>query len=290
VQYACGDQGIKNHKKIMFLFLGFGLGLRKEHYQHVLKNWPQTDWFEAMTEDFLLPGSWHLPILEKVRERYPVALHGVSLSLGGTDPLSKEYLKSLKRLVRRIRPALISDHLSWSKINGHHLHELLPMPYTEQALKHVVRRIRHVQDALGEQILIENVCSYLKWKNYSMAEWEFLGQVAVEADCKILLDINNIYISSLNHSFDPKVYIQKIPSGRIAQFHLGGHLRQGAYMIDSHDHPVADAVWKLYSFAQMAHGGISTSIEWDDKLPSFERLQEEAETADRLYRRKIDGG
>ncbi|MBI3541463.1 MAG: DUF692 domain-containing protein, partial [Deltaproteobacteria bacterium] len=185
-----------------FPFLGFGLGLRTKHYPYILKNWPSVDWFEIISETFMGAGGRPLYVLDKIRERYPVVMHGVSLSIGSTDPLNKDYLKKLKELAHRVQPAWISDHLCWTGVNGHNLHDLLPLPYTEETIRHVSQRIRQVQDFLGRQILIENVSSYMTYTQSLMTEWEFLKNIAEEADCKVLLDINNIYVSSVNHRFD----------------------------------------------------------------------------------------
>ncbi len=263
-------------------FLGFGVGLRRPHYGYVLDNRPTMDWFEVISENFMIAGGRPLEVLEQVRERYPIVLHGVSMSLGSTDALNREYLRDLARLTRRFEPAWISDHLCWTGVGGHNLHDLIPLPYTEEALRHVARRIREVQGILERLILIENVSSYMEFTISTLSEWEFLAAVAEEADCGILLDINNIYVSAFNHRFDPLAYIDAIPVNRVAQFHLAGHSDHGTYLLDTHDHPVCDAVWSLYEYAVRRFGEVSTLIEWDDNIPQFEEL---AATADEARRR-----
>jgi uncharacterized protein (UPF0276 family) len=266
-----------------FPFLGCGVGLRRPHYTHVIENRPAMDWFEVISENFMVAGGRPLEVLERVREHYPVVLHGVSLSLGSTDALNHNYLRELARLARRFEPAWISDHLCWNGVGGHNLHDLIPLPYTEEALNHVARRIRAVQEILERRILIENVSSYMEFTSSTMSEWEFLGAVADEADCGILLDINNIYVSAFNHRFDPLVYIDAIPVDRVVQFHLAGHSDHGAYLLDTHDHPVCDEVWALYGHAVRRFGVVSTLLEWDDKIPEFAELAATAEQARRRF-------
>jgi uncharacterized protein len=256
-----------------FPFLGFGIGLRRQHYAHVIGTHPRIDWFEVISENFMVPGGKPLHLLEKIREWYPVVLHGVSMSLGSTDPLNQEYLNGLRDLSRRFEPAWISDHLCWTGVGGHNLHDLLPLPYTEEALFWVARRIQHVQDVLERSILIENVSSYMSFEHSTMAEWEFLGAVAEEADCGILLDINNIYVNAFNHGFDPALYVRSVPLERVAQFHLAGHSNCGAYLLDTHDHPISPEVWELHELAIRRFGKVSALIEWDDRIPEFPILQ-----------------
>jgi uncharacterized protein (UPF0276 family) len=262
-------------------FLGFGVGLRRPHYSHVLEGRPAMDWFEVIAENFMVAGGRPLEVLEQVRERYPIVLHGVSMSLGTTDELNREYLRDLARLARRFEPAWVSDHLCWTGVEGHNLHDLIPLPYTEEALRHVARRIREVQSILERRILIENVSSYMEFTISTLSEWEFLSAVAEEADCGILLDINNIYVSAFNHRFDPLIHIDAIPVNRVAQFHLAGHSNHGTYLLDTHDQPVCDAVWSLYEYAVRRFGEVSTLIEWDDNIPKFVELAATAEEAHR---------
>jgi uncharacterized protein (UPF0276 family) len=262
-----------------FPFLGFGVGLRRPHYTDVLAKQPPMDWFEVISENFMVAGGRPLEVLDRVREHYPIVMHGVSMSLGSTDAFNREYLSDLARLVQRFEPAWISDHLCWTGVGGHNLHDLVPLPYTEEALRHVVRRIREVQEILERPILIENVSSYLEFTSSKFSEWEFLATVADEADCGILLDINNIYVNAFNHRFDPLAYIDAIPAQRVVQFHLAGHSDHGKYLLDTHDHPVREEVWTLYEYAVRRFGEISTLIERDDNIPEFAELAAAAEEA-----------
>ena len=260
-------------------YLGFGLGLRTDHYSDILENHPDIDWFEILTENYLVPGGKPLYYLDKVKEHYPIVMHGVSMSIGSTDPLDFDYLKQVKELAFRVQAKWVSDHLCWTGVQQKNMHDLLPLPYTEEALKHVVARIKQVQDFLGRQLLIENVSSYLTYSSSAMTEWDFLREVALRADCLILLDINNIYVSSFNHGFDPQEYLAGIPKERVQQFHLAGHTNNGDHIIDTHDHPVINAVWDLYAKALKQYGKISTMIERDDHIPALPILLEELEQA-----------
>jgi len=255
---------------------GFGLGLRPPHYEALLNEGSErargVDWLEVVTENYVVPGGKPLDMLEQIRARYPLVMHGVSLSIGSTDPLDREYLSAVRALSRRIEPAWISDHLCWTGVGGRNLHDLLPLPYNEEALAHVVSRVGQVQDALGRQLLLENVSSYLTYQESDMSEWEFLSEVAERADCAILLDINNIYVSSVNHGFDPKIYLHAMPKKRVRQFHLAGHSDEGGHLIDTHDHPIAPPVWDLYARAIEFFGEVPTMIERDDNIPPLERI------------------
>ena len=259
--------------------LGFGLGLRPDHYTDILSDRPRVDWFEAITENYLVPGGSPLHYLERVRSEFPVVLHGVSLSIGGMDPLDATYLRDLKLLASRIEPLWISDHLCWTGVSGLNLHDLLPLPYTEEALRHVVGRVRRVQDYLGRRILLENVSSYLTYSTSEMSEWEFLAGIAEQADCHLLLDVNNIYVSSVNHRFDPLAYLAGVPANRVRQIHLAGHQDNGSHIIDTHDAPVAPEVWDLYGHAVRRFGDVATMIERDDNIPELEVLVAELDTA-----------
>lgn len=263
-------------------FLGFGLGLRPDHYHEILTTNPQVDWFEILTENYLASGGKPRNYLDRIAERYPIVMHGVSLSIGSTDDLDYAYLKQLKSLANQIKPKWISDHLCWTGIRDLNMHDLLPLPYTEAALKHVVERIKIVQDYLGQQILIENVSSYLTYTDSEMSEWEFLSIIAHEADCNILLDINNIYVSSFNHKFDPLEYVRGIPAQRVYQIHLAGHSNQGNYILDTHDAAIIDAVWDLYRKALQITGIVSTMIERDDNIPSLDDLVTELNLARKI--------
>lgn len=260
-------------------YLGFGLGLRPVHYQDILNTHPPVDWFEAISEDYLGEGGNPLYYLRRVREMYPLVLHGVSLSIGSTDELDLEYLKKLKRLVNDIEPKWVSDHICWTGTQGVNLHDLLPLPYTEEAIKHVVSRVKQVQDYLGRQILLENVSSYITYNHSAMTEWEFLSEVVEQADCLLLLDINNIYVSSFNHRFNPHDYLNGIPKDRVQQFHLAGHLNLETHIIDTHDHDVIPDVWNLYEEALKKFGPISTMIERDANIPPLYDLIKELDQA-----------
>jgi uncharacterized protein (UPF0276 family) len=259
--------------------LGFGLGLRVEHYEAVLAEEPAVDWFEVLTENYLVPGGKPLDYLMRIRARYPLVMHGVSLSIGSTAPLDREYLRQLKSLAARVEPEWVSDHLCWTGVAGRNTHDLLPLPYTEEALAHVVERVRTVQDFLGRRILLENVSSYVAFRDSRLTEWEFLREVAERADCLILLDVNNIYVSAVNHEFEPLEYLGAIPAERVQQIHLAGHEDHGDYLVDTHDHPVPDPVWQLYAAAVRRIGAVSTMIERDDHIPPLAELCAELERA-----------
>jgi uncharacterized protein len=267
--------------------LGFGLGLRVTHYEAILATHPPVDWFEVLTENYLVPGGRPLHYLTRIRERYPLAMHGVSLSIGSSAPLDREYLRQLKALAQRIEPAWISDHLCWTGVAGRNTHDLLPLPYTEEALASVVERVRAVQDFLGRRILLENVSSYVAFGDSHLTEWQFLGEIARRADCLILLDVNNIYVSAVNHEFDPLEYLSAIPAERVQQIHLAGHEDHGDYLIDTHDHPVPDPVWELYASAVRRFGAVSTMIERDDRIPPLEELCAELSRARALCERTL---
>ena len=260
-------------------FLGFGLGLRPDYYEEILLQKPNVDWFELVTENYLIPGGKPLYYLDKIREYYPVVMHGVSLSLGSCDPLDHDYLQQVKNLASRVEPKWISDHLCWTGVNGLNAHDLLPIPYTQYAIKHIVSRIHQVQDFLQRPILIENVSSYLTYKQSEMSEWEFLLEIVKESGCYILLDVNNVYVSSVNHQFNPLDYIYAMPKERVMQIHLAGHSNHGAYIIDTHDAPVVQAVWELYAATIRHLGKVSTMIERDDNMPALAELLAEMDKA-----------
>ena len=261
-------------------FLGVGVGLRPAHQQEVLARGARgelhVDWFEALSENYMVAGGRPLRVLEAVRGLAPVALHGVSLNLGSVDPLDARYLSALEALVRRCEAAWVSDHLCWTGVDAHQLHDLLPLPFTQEAIAHLARRISRVQDGLGRRIAVENVSSYVGFSADAMPEWEFLVAVAEAADCGILLDVNNVFVSAHNHGFDPRTYLDAIPSGRVFQIHLAGHSEAGELLIDTHDHPVRDEVWRLYEHALRRLGPVSTLIEWDDRIPPWDELEAEA--------------
>lgn len=268
--------------------LGFGVGLRAEHYQAALDAPGAVDWFEAITENYMDSGGRPLRILESVRRDHAVALHGVGLSIGSTDPFDPRYLESLRSLVQHIEPALVTDHLCWTGAGGRALYDLLPLPYTQEALEHVVRRVSTVQELLGRRILLENPSTYLAYRHSEMTEWDFLGEVAEQADCGILLDVNNIYVSGHNLGFDPVRYLEAVPVERVGQFHLAGFTDMGSYLFDTHSAPVHEDVWRLYQLAVRRFGPVPTLVEWDADIPPFERLCEEAERARREGARAED--
>jgi uncharacterized protein (UPF0276 family) len=260
-------------QRFEFPFLGFGAGLRREHYGYVIDAHPRVDWLEVISENFMVKGGRPLQVLEKVRERYPIVLHGVSMSIGSVDPLNRKYLADLRDLARRFEPAWISDHLCWTGVGGRNLHDLLPLPFTDEAVRWVSARIRQVQETLERTMLIENVSSYMKFVHSTMTEWEFLTAVAEESDCGILLDINNVFVSAFNHRFDAGTYIESVPIERVAQYHLAGHSDRGSYLLDTHDHPIATDVWALYELAARRFGAVAALIEWDDHIPEFPILE-----------------
>lgn len=268
-------------------YLGFGLGLRVPHFDYIVRYRPAVDWFEVLSENFMVEGGKPRYYLERVREYYPVVMHGVSLSIGSTDRLDLDYLTRLKALAAAIEPQWLSDHLCWTRHEGINSHDLIPLPYNEEVLRHVVDRVQRVQDYLGRQILLENVSSYITYRASEMTEWAFLNAVAHQADCFILLDINNIYVSAHNHRFSPYDYLEGIDLNRVRQFHLAGHSVSGDYLIDTHDHDVPPPVWELYADALARFGAVSTLIERDDNIPPIEMLLEELSTARAIAKRTL---
>ncbi|CZI61788.1 TPA: DUF692 domain-containing protein [Legionella pneumophila] len=263
-------------------YLGFGLGLRPNYYEEILTSKPDLDWFEILTENYLIPGGKPLYYLDKIREHYSIVMHGVSLSLGSTDPLNWDYLKQVQELASRIEPVWISDHLCWTGVHGLNTHDLLPVPYTTEAIQHIVSRIQEIQDFLKRPFLIENVSSYLTYKQSEMSEWDFILEIVKQSGCYLLLDVNNVYVSSFNHQFDPMNYINSMPPGRVAQIHLAGHTNHGDYIIDTHNAPVIEPVWDLYEATIQRLGPVSTMIERDDNMPDFSELLSEINHAKRL--------
>ena len=266
-------------------YLGFGLGLRPQHYKDILDTHPAVDWFEVISENYMVPGGQPLRMLDRIAERYPVVMHGVSLSITSTQPLDFEYLAGHKALARRIDPKWISDHLCWTGVHGVNLHDLLPVPYTEEALDHVAGRIAQVQDYLGRRIVIENVSSYIEYECSEMSEWDFVAELSRRADCWLLLDVNNVFVSGINHDFDMRKFLSGIPAERVVQFHLAGHSEGETCLIDTHDQPVCADVWKLYGKAIERFGPISTMIERDDNIPSLAELVSELDHARRIAAR-----
>jgi len=267
--------------------IGCGVGLRAQHYDAITRDWPAVDWFEAISENFMDSGGRPLRILEDVRRRYPVALHGVSLSIGSTDPLNDDYLRRLKALADRIEPVIVSDHICWTGVDGENLHDLLPLPWTEESLDHVVRRAQQVQERLGRRILLENVSSYVTFCHSSMTEWEFLTELATRSGCGLLLDLNNAYVNAYNHGWDARDYLRHIPGHLVGQFHLAGHTDMGPYLFDTHSREVPHPVWELYREALTRWGPVTSMIEWDEDIPPLPRLLQEADTARSIYREVI---
>ncbi len=267
--------------------LGFGLGLRKEHYHSILETSPDVDWFEVLTENYLVPGGKPLYFLDKISEKYPVVMHGVSMSIGSSDPINIDYLSQVKDLSNRIDAKWISDHLCFTGVDGVNAHDLLPLPYTEETIKFVSEKIRQTQDYLGQRILIENVSSYITYKQSGdMTEWEFVTAIAEESDSLMLLDINNIFVSAFNHGFDPLQYLDGVPAERVQQHHIAGHTQYDGYIIDTHDHDVVEGVWELYAEAVKRFGDISTMIERDDNIPELPEVLKELQIAKEIYRKQ----
>jgi len=266
---------------------GFGLGLRSEHYAAFAEPQPGIDWLEVISENYLVPGGKPLHHLDRIRRDHPMVMHGVSMSIGSTDPLDLAYLRDLKALADRIEPAWISDHLCWTGVDHHNLHDLLPLPYTEAALRHVVERVQQVQELLGRRLLLENVSSYVSFAGDEMSEWEFIAELAQRADCELLLDVNNVYVSSVNHGFDARAFIDAMPRERVRQIHLAGHEDHGHYLVDTHDHPVCEAVWQLYGYTVQRLGAVPTMIERDDHIPPLAELLAELDQARAVQARAL---
>jgi hypothetical protein len=261
--------------------LGVGLGLRTVHYGRIVETQPQVDWFEILSENYMQTGGRPLEWLDAVAARYPVAMHGVSLSIGSTDPLDRAYLTELRALRDRTKARWVSDHLCWTGVGGKNTHDLLPMPYTEEALRHVAGRVRAVQDFLGAPLALENPSTYVEFTESQMPEWEFLARLADAADCALLLDVNNVYVSAYNHGFDPRTYLAAVPYDRVVQMHVAGHTNHGTHIVDSHIGPVIEPVWELLGEAWRRAGGVSVLLEWDAEIPGFEETHAEALKAQR---------
>lgn len=256
-------------KRLGHPHLGLGVGLRTVHFNHILEHHPEVDWFEIISENFMDSRGRPRFVLEQIAERYPIVMHGVSLSIGSCDPLNFDYLRKLKSLAHDVKPLWISDHVCWTGIAGRNTHDLLPMPLTEESLGHVVERIRVLQDFLERPFVFENPSTYVGFTGSTMPEWEFISRMAEESDCGLLLDVNNVYVSSVNHDFDPTEYIKSVPRDRVVQFHLAGHTNRQTHLIDTHDSEVIDPVWRLYRLAHLLTGGVSTLLEWDANIPPF---------------------
>jgi uncharacterized protein (UPF0276 family) len=263
---------------------GCGIGLRKEHFDRVLDEKPDVPFFEVISENFMVRGGRPLDVLDRVRRDYPVALHGVSMNLGSADPLDTAYLSRLKTLADQVQPAVVSDHLCWTGLTGLNSHDLLPLPFTEEAVRHVAAKIRRAQDVLGRRLLVENVSSYVSYRSSEMSEADFLAAVVREADCHLLLDVNNLWVNARNHGFNAADALRVIPVDRVRQFHLAGHEDHGDVVIDTHDRPVRDEVWALYRQAVRRFGAQPTLLEWDANVPEFDVLVEEARLAEVIQR------
>lgn len=261
------------------LDLGHGIGLRTKHFAQFMAERPRVDWIEAITENFMARGGRPIAVLEKVRAEVPVVLHGVSLAIGSVDPIPERYLIELAAVVERVEPALVSDHLCWGTHRGQYVHDLLPLPYTDEALAHVASRVAQVQDRLGRQLFLENPSSYVGFKDSTMTEWEFLSELARRSGCGILLDVNNVYVSAHNFGLDPRDYLRGIPVDRVGYFHLAGHSDKGKYLLDSHDHAVPAAVWELYREAVRRFGRVPSLVEWDDAIPPLDQVVAESQRA-----------
>jgi uncharacterized protein (UPF0276 family) len=259
-----------------FTNYGIGIGLRVPHYQHILSQKPTVDWFEIISENFMVDAGRPLRVLDQILEQYRVVQHGVAMYLGSPDGPDPEHLRKLKRLVKRTNTPWLSDHLCWGSVDGRFTHDLLPMPYTIAAAEHLAQKIREVRDYVEVPILVENVSSYAEFHASEMTEWEFLSEVVERADAGILLDVNNIYVSSQNHNFNPYDYLNNIPHHRVGQMHIAGHSKFEKYILDTHDHPVLDPVWKMYAHVSKLTGPTATLLEWDDRIPSFEEVHTEA--------------
>ncbi len=267
--------------------LGLGVGLRTVHFAYILRNQPQVDWFEIISENFMDSGGRPRYVLDQIAERYPVVMHGVSLSIGSTDPINFDYLHKLKRLADAVNARWVSDHLCWTGVAGLNGHDLLPMPLNEESLAHVVRRIRTVQEVLERPLVLENPSTYVTFADSTLSEWEFIGRMAEETDCGLLLDVNNVYVSSVNHDFDPVEYIKSVPHRRVVQFHLAGHTNCRTHLIDTHDNHVIDPVWELYRLAHQLTGGAATLLEWDARIPEFPVVHAEVLKARRYMGEKF---
>ena len=270
-----------------FTEYGVGIGLRIPHYNHILERKPVVDWFEIISENFMVDGGRPLHVLDQILEQYRVVQHGVSMYFGSVEPLNREHLRRLKALVRRTKTPWLSDHLCWGSVDGTYSHDLLPMPYTFEAAKKTAQKIRDARDFLEVPVVVENVSSYAEFHASEMTEWQFLTEVVEDADCGILLDVNNIYVSSRNHSFDPYEYLHNVPHDRVAQIHIAGHSKFEKYILDTHDHAVIDPVWQLYARALELVGSTATLLEWDDRIPSFDEVHGEALKANRYVREKV---
>ncbi|MBW2523355.1 MAG: DUF692 domain-containing protein [Deltaproteobacteria bacterium] len=273
---------LNSHNRFGLPHLGYGIGLRPPHYAQILSEWPAIDWFEIISENFLGDGGRPLSVLDRVAARYPMVMHGVSMNIGSVDPIDLDYLGRIKQLASRIDARWVSDHLCWTGVQGQNSHDLLPVPYSEAMLRHVVERIRTVQDVLERPVLFENPSSYVEFRDSAMPEVEFIGRMADEADCGLLLDVNNVYVSCFNHGWDADQYLAEVPYDRVVQIHLAGHTHKGTHLLDTHSDHVIDEVWQLYRQVHDRSGGRATMVEWDDQIPDFDVVHAEVLKARRL--------
>ncbi|MEX2185669.1 MAG: DUF692 domain-containing protein [Pirellulales bacterium] len=276
-------------RRLGFPNLGLGVGLRCVHFPYILEHWPAVDWFEAISENFMDSQGRPRYVLDQIAERYPIVVHGVSMSIGSHDPLNLPYLGKLKKLADETGARWISDHLCWTGVAGRNTHDLLPIPLNEDSLRHVVARIRTVQEILERPLVLENPSTYVTFADSDMSDWEFLTRMAQQADCGLLLDVNNVYVSSINHDWNPQEYVRGVPHDRVVQFHLAGHKNCGTHLIDTHDGAVIDPVWALYRLAHELTGGASTLLEWDAKIPEFPVLHGEVLKAKRHMAAALPG-
>lgn len=267
--------------------LGLGIGLRTVHFNHILKNWPQLDWFEILSENYMDTEGRPMYILDQIAERYPIAMHGVSLSIGSTDPIDFDYLRKLKALATRVNAVWLGDHVCWTGVAGRNGHDLFPIPYDEETLAFIIDRIKIVQDFMERPLILENPSTYLSFASSTMPEDEFIARMAEGADCGLLLDVNNVYVTCRNHDLDPQAYLENIPYDRVVQIHLAGHTDKGTHCIDTHDGRVIDAVWELYADVQKRAGNRATLLEWDAEIPSFDEVHAEALKA-RQFRSELE--
>ena len=272
---------------------GYGLGLRTDHYADFIEDGARlrqrVDWLEIITENYMVAGGKPLQMLDRIRSDFPMVMHGVSLSIGGSGSIDTGYLSQLKQLIARVEPAWVSDHLCWTGTNGLNLHDLLPLPYTQAALRHLVDRISQVQEFLGRKILIENVSSYVTYRADEMTEWEFISELLQRSGCELLLDVNNVYVSSVNHRFNPRDFIDGIPAAKVRQIHLAGHEDHDSYIIDTHDHPICAAVWDLYGYTVKRLGEVPTMIERDDNIPPLTELIAELDVVRKIANSELLG-
>lgn len=287
IQDSSAEMRNDQRRRLGFPDLGLGVGLRSQHFPYLMTHEPRVDWFEIISENFMENFGYARRVLERVAAARPVVMHGVSMSIGSTDPLDRQYLAGLKALADFVQPAWVSDHLCWTGVAGVNTHDLLPMPLTEESLRHVVRRVRQVQDFLERPLVLENPSTYLEFKQSTISEWDFLSELARASGCGLLLDVNNVYVSSYNHGFDPEHYVRSLPHESVVQIHLAGPTDCGRYLVDTHDQPVPTPVWKLYKLAQELTGGVSTLLEWDANIPDFPELVAELHKAELVLRGEL---